>query len=267
VRVLLTNDDGIDAPGIAALYAALQGLGDVTVVAPAEVQSAMSHAVTFHRPVEVRSRRVTLDDLAVPWAGDGFEAFDGYAVDGRPADCVKLAVEHLMGGRPDLVVSGMNAGANVGLNVLYSGTVAAAVEAAFIGLPSIAVSLHLGDKQGVRWGRAAELARRAIDRVLDGPVHGHTAMNINVPILDQRDEPEGIVVVPVDTGPTVTTYQQTHHDDGTSRYQVNSGLAFERMRPDTDVHALFGGYITLTPLQFDMTGHARIDAWREHLAG
>jgi len=261
LRILLTNDDGIEAPGIGALYAALAGLGEVTVVAPAEVQSAMSHAVTFHRPVEVRERSVELNGLS----SNGVTGFEGYAVDGRPADCVKLAIEHLMGGRPDLVVSGMNAGANVGLNVLYSGTVAAAVEAAFIGLPSIAVSLHLGSKRDVKWNRAAALARGAIDRVLGGPMHGHTAMNINVPILDERDEPAGLVVVPVDTGPTVTTYEQTRHEDGAVRYQVNSGLAFERMEPDTDVHALFGGYVTVTPLQFDLTGHGRLDVWREHL--
>ncbi|MEO0963619.1 MAG: 5'/3'-nucleotidase SurE [Planctomycetota bacterium] len=261
MRILLTNDDGIDAPGIGALYAALEGLGEVTVVAPAEVQSAMSHAVTFHRPVEVRRRRVALNGLS----GGGVASFEGFAVDGKPADCVKLAIEHLLGGeRPDVVISGMNAGANVGLNVLYSGTVAAAVEAAFIGLPAIAVSLHLGDKDGIRWRSAAEHARAAIDRVLAGPMHGHTAMNINVPILDERDVPEGIVVVPVDTGPTVTTYAVSEHDDGCVRYRVSNSLTFERMLPDTDVHALFGGYTTITPLQFDLTGHGRLDVWRDH---
>ncbi|MEM0914635.1 MAG: 5'/3'-nucleotidase SurE [Planctomycetota bacterium] len=264
MRVLLTNDDGIDAPGIGALYAALSGLGEVTVVAPAEVQSAMSHAVTFHRPVEVHRRRVDLDGLS----GGAVDAFEGYAVDGKPADCVKLALEHLLDGhRPDLVVSGMNAGANVGLNVLYSGTVAAAVEAAFIGVPAIAVSLHLGDKQTIKWRRAAEHARTAIDHVLAGPMHGHTAININVPILDRRDVPEGIVAVPVDTGPTLTTYAVSRHESGRMRYQVNNSLSFKQVEPDTDVHALFGGYTTITPLQFDLTGHGRLDLWRDHLDG
>ncbi|MEM6333160.1 MAG: 5'/3'-nucleotidase SurE [Planctomycetota bacterium] len=262
--MLLTNDDGIDAPGLGALYAQLASLGEVAVVAPARVQSAMSHSVTFHRPVEVTRRAVSLNGLGTA----GVTGFEGWAVDGRPADCVKLAVEHVLDwGRPDLVVSGMNAGANVGLNVLYSGTVAAAVEAAFIGVPAIAVSLHLGDKEDVRWKRAAELARRAIDLALDGPMHGHTAVNINVPILDRRDEPEGIAVVPVETSPTLTGYAVERHDAERSTYRVNSALAFEEVRPDTDVHALFAGYTTVTPLQFDLTGHGKLDAWRAHLGG
>ncbi|MEO0586860.1 MAG: 5'/3'-nucleotidase SurE [Planctomycetota bacterium] len=264
MRVLLTNDDGIDAPGLGALYAQLASLGEVAVVAPAKVQSAMSHSVTFHRPVEVTRREVSLNGLGT----EAVTGFEGWAVDGRPADCVKLAMTHVLEewGRPDLVVSGMNAGANVGLNVLYSGTVAAAVEAAFIGVPAIAVSLHLGEKQGVRWKRAAELARRAIDLALDGPMHGHTAVNINVPILDRRDDPEGIAVVPVETSPTLTGYAVEHHEDGRSSYAVNSALAFADVRPDTDVHALFAGYTTVTPLQFDLTGHGKLDAWRAHLA-
>ena len=128
--ILLTNDDGISAPGLVALYRELHSLGEVAVVAPESVQSATGHGITLNQPL--LTRKVTVED-----------AFTGIAVDGRPADCVKLAVAQLLPRTPDLVVSGMNSGANTGINVVYSGTVAAAIEAAFLGLPAIAVSLHL----------------------------------------------------------------------------------------------------------------------------
>ena len=132
MRILLTNDDGIMAPGILAMRRALAEMGDVTVVAPTTPQSAIGHAITLTVPIRIH--RVTLGDGAV-----------GYGVEGRPADCVKLAVLELMPERPELVVSGVNLGANVGINVLYSGTVAAAVEAAFYGIPAVAASVADAD--------------------------------------------------------------------------------------------------------------------------
>src|SRR5260221_7691815 len=120
--ILLTNDDGIRAPGLVAIYRELTSLGEVHVVAPETVQSATGHGITLATPL--LTNRVTVED-----------AFTGTSVDGRPADCVKLAVAHILPRKPDLVVSGINSGANVGINVIYSGTVAAAIEAAFLGLP------------------------------------------------------------------------------------------------------------------------------------
>src|SRR4051794_3453977 len=127
--IMLTNDDGIQAPGIVAMYRELTRLGEVHVVAPETVQSAAGHGITIATPMLTST--VTVED-----------AFTGPAVDGRPADCVKLAIAKLLPRAPDLVVSGLNTGANVGINVIYSGTVAAAIEAAFLGLPAIAASLH-----------------------------------------------------------------------------------------------------------------------------
>ncbi len=152
--ILLTNDDGISAPGLVALYRELTDLGEVHVVAPASVQSATSHGITLSTPL--LTSRVTVPD-----------AFTGIAVDGRPADCVKLAVAHFLPKPPDLVISGMNSGANVGINVIYSGTIAAALEAAFLGLPAIAVSLHLGKDIPTDYKRSAKLARQTIDTVLE----------------------------------------------------------------------------------------------------
>ena len=162
MQILLTNDDGILAPGIRALHSALEGLGEITVVAPLTVQSATSHGVTFHKPM--MANEVAMDDGS-----------RGVAVDGRPADCVKIALTsiwpeiHGEGTRPDLTISGMNSGANVGINVIYSGTVGAAVESAFLGVPSIAVSLQRGNQPETCWQRAAQIARAGIDRVLHDP--------------------------------------------------------------------------------------------------
>ncbi len=182
MRILLTNDDGITAPGIEALFDAIQGLGEIRVVAPADMQSASSHGITFHRPLMVHQVRVN-------------DRMSGVAVEGRPADCVKLGMRALWpewygpGARPDLVISGMNAGANVGINVIYSGTVGAAVESAFLGVPAIAVSLHLGDRSRVHFARAAQIARHAIDRVLEFPLDAHRVVNINVPRTETADAP------------------------------------------------------------------------------
>src|SRR2546423_14256389 len=140
--ILLTNDDGIMAPGIVSMHRELTKLGDVHVVAPETVQSATGHGITLTAPL--LTSKVTVEN-----------AFSGVAVDGRPADCVKLAVNQLLPRMPDLVVSGMNSGANVGINVIYSGTVAAAIEAAFLGLPSIAISLHLRGDVPTHYGRSS----------------------------------------------------------------------------------------------------------------
>src|SRR3954463_10694035 len=139
--ILLTNDDGINAPGIVAMYRELVKLGEVHVVAPETVQSATGNGITITTPL--LTQEVTVENT-----------FTGVAIDGRPADCVKVAVAKILPRAPDLVVSGINSGANVGINVLYSGTVAAAIEAAFLGLPSIAMSLYLRNEVPLYYARA-----------------------------------------------------------------------------------------------------------------
>ena len=227
------------------------------VVAPATVQSATSHGVTFHEPIWTRRRRVPLDgdpECRGPY-------FDGIAVEGRPADCVKLALTHLLPGsgpsmddRPvDLVISGMNAGANVGINVIYSGTVAAAMEAAFIGVPAIAVSLHIGDPPRTRWDAAARHARQVIDRLMAGPLEPHSVLNVNVPILDDETGVEGVKVVPISTSPILDRYDPITDPSGDTAYKAMDGFGFHHTPPDSDVHALFDRYISVTPLHFDLT--------------
>ncbi len=260
MQILLTNDDGILAPGIAALFDALEGLGDIRVVAPADVQSASSHGITFHHPLMVREVRVN-------------ERMSGIAVEGRPADCVKLGMRGLWqewygkGSRPDLVVSGMNAGANVGINVIYSGTVAAAVEGAFLGVPAIAVSLHLGDRDRTRYGRAARIARVAIDRILEHPLDAHRVLNVKVPRTESDDAPMPPVrVARMNVSAGIDGYERRVAPDGRPYYWPSgNGMEFFHTAEGTDVEALMQRCVTVTPLWYDLTEHETLASWARRL--
>lgn len=263
MRILLTNDDGITAPGIQALHEAIESLGEVRVVAPADVQSASSHGITFHRPLMVHPVRVN-------------ERMSGVAVEGRPADCVKLGLRALWpewygeGTRPDLVISGMNAGANVGINVIYSGTVGAAVEGAFLGVPAIAVSLHLGGgTRNTHFARAARIARHAIDEVLKFPLDAHRVININVPRTESADAPmPRMRVVGMNCSAGIDGYERRTAPDGRVYYWPSgNGMEFFHTAQDTDVEALHERAITVTPLYYDLTDRGSILAWKQRLDG
>jgi len=259
MRILLTNDDGITAPGIAAMYRILSDLGPVEavqVVAPMDVQSAVGHAVTIYEPIVTRKQTVVTE------FGDQFQ---GIAVDGRPADCVKLAVNHLLDEPVDLVVSGMNGGVNMGINVLYSGTVAAAREAAIQGIPAIAVSLFIGDRKQTRWLDAAAHAGRVIEKLLDGPHQLGQLMNLNIPILDNGFEPKGVRVAPLSQSALTDRYNESADHAGDRCFKIQSSIAFRHTPADSDVACIFDGYITLTPLLTDSTDGQSIDSWTQHV--
>jgi len=258
MRVLLTNDDGISAPGMAALYHAAADLGVCTVIAPAQVRSAASHAVTFHKPIPVGSR--TIPDAA------GQPLFTGLAVDGNPADCVKLAVTELLAEPVDLVLSGINSGANVGVNVIYSGTIAAAREAAILGLPAIAVSLHVGAKSKIDWPRTSAITRTILQRILALKLEPATLLSVNIPILDDGKEPRGLRVLPVSTSALNDAYECSDGPQGDRHYQASAGFSFQRQDQDTDVAALFAGYVTVSPLLFDPTDAPGVKMWSRRLA-
>lgn len=260
MRILLTNDDGIDAPGIASLHDALDGLGEIITIAPRTVQSAASHGITFTQPL--LTEEVTVNDR-----------MKGIAVRGRPADCVKVALraiwKEMFGedARPDLTISGINHGANVGINVIYSGTVAAAVESAFLGVPAIAVSLHTADKAKARFGRAAQIARGVIDRVLEHELDTHGVVNINIPRTESDDAPmPPIRVAQMNTAPGIDTYERSVSPAGQVHYwSAGNGLVFTHHAPDSDAAVLEDGYVTITPLTYDLTDYARLQTWRERL--
>jgi 5'-nucleotidase len=243
VRILLTNDDGIYAPGLRALRPELQKLGEVTVVAPASEQSAVGHSITLLTP------------LVVQEVHDEGRQFLGWAVEGKPADCVKVALLELLPEPPDLIVSGLNAGSNAGINVLYSGTVAAAIEGAFFQRTSIAVSLEYTRAKPLDFPRAAELARGVIEQVVARRPADGTLLNVNIPSLE-KGPVRGVRVVPQNVVPHRETYDRRVDPRGRVYFWSNPELACPEPHPDSDVSALNDGYITVTPLQFDLTHEA-----------
>ena len=247
MRILVTNDDGILAPGILALRRAVADLGEVTVVAPVAPQSAVGHGITLTDPIRVH--RVLLGDGAV-----------GHGVQGRPADCVKLALLELMPERPDLVVSGVNLGANTGINVLYSGTVAAAVEGAFFGVPSVAVSIE--DSDDADFDGAARITRRIIDQFLAHGPRASVLLNINVPDL-AKGPPKGVKVCPQGMKGWREGWEKRTDPRGRTYYWMIGNLEPEAVGVDSDVASLADRYVTVTPLRFDLTDHSRMAEIRE----
>ena len=244
MRILLTNDDGVYAPGLRALRAELMKLGEVTVVAPASEQSAVGHSITLLTPLIVQEVR------------DEQNGFLGWAVEGKPADCVKVALLELLPEPPDLVVSGLNAGSNAGINILYSGTVAAAIEAAFFNRVSIAVSLEYTKPGPLDYPRAARIARRVIEQIMAQRPAAGTLFNINIPSLD-RGPIRGLRLVPQNVVPYRETLDRRVDPRGRVYFWTNADLCCPDPHPDTDVSAMAEGYVTVTPLQFNLT-HAAL---------
>jgi 5'-nucleotidase len=243
MRILLTNDDGILAPGLRALRKELLKLGEVVVVAPAAEQSAVGHSITLLMPLLVQD---VMDENG---------QFMGWAVEGRPADCVKLALGELLPEPPDLIVSGLNAGSNAGINVLYSGTVAAAVEGAFFQRTSIACSLEYS-KPKLDFTRGAELARQVIEQILAQKPPTGTLFNVNIPSPD-KGPVKGIRTTPQNVVPYVETFDRRRDPRGRVYFWSNPDFHCPDPHPDTDVTLLAEGYITVTPLQFNLT-HAAL---------
>ncbi len=257
MRILLTNDDGIAAPGLRALLAAARSLGEVHVVAPSKVRSACGHSVTFHRPLEAWTEAILGED--------GSELGRGWAVSGTPADCVKVGLARLLPGPADLVLSGINAGCNIGVHTIYSGTVAAAREGAIAGVPAFAVSLHIGRREAIRWQRASELAAEVLGRLLRGPLPAGAFLNVNIPILDAGAEPLAIRVAPVSREPMIDEYEGEPGPDGRIELRVGRHVAFRQMPAGTDAELLFAGYLTVSPLGFASTEHETLETWAERL--
>ena len=228
--LVLTNDDGVHAPGLAALERALAELGEVYVVAPEREQSACGHALTLHRPL----RPHRLGECR-------------FAVNGTPSDCVNLAVLGFLPAPPVLVVSGINHGANLGDDVTYSGTVSAAMEGTLLGVPSIAVSLVDGGDFEV----AGRVARLVAMRVLVGGLPGNTLLNVNVP----AQPPHGIRLTRL--GHRVYSDKIVEQADprGRSHYWIGGGAARWDDLDGTDMGAVHDGYVSLTPLHLDLTNH------------
>jgi 5'-nucleotidase len=252
VHILLTNDDGIYAPGLAAMYFELCRLGEVSVAAPATEQSGVGHSITYLTPLIVKE----VYESDQPW---------GWTVEGSPADCVRIAVSALCPNRPDLVVSGINSGLNAGINVLYSGTVAAAVEGAFFGITSIAVSLEYHEH--ARFDKAAELARTVIEQVLKQKGPGPQLYNVNIPTA-AISTALGVRTVPMDVVHYGERFERRVDPWGRPYYWATGEPPPQLGQNDTDLTALKQGFITLTPLDYNLTktaAMAEMRNWQFHI--
>lgn len=248
MNVLLTNDDGIDAPGLRSLVESFRRIGRVTVIAPVRGASAASHAITLHRPLVVKR--------------ESRDRIPHFSVLGHPADCVKLALHGLAGSRPHLVVSGINHGLNVGHDILYSGTVAAAMEASAYGIPSFAISLQASPD--MRFSAVAMRSVRIIRRLMDGMQTEGTVFNINFP----SRVPLGVRVCPPDNEPYRDRYVCRKDGDGRFFFWLRPApklLAGTNGRL-SDVSAIAKGYIAVTPLRRNVAALDRLEEASRALA-
>jgi 5'-nucleotidase len=248
MRILLSNDDGYSAPGLEALAEALAPLGDITVVAPERDRSGASNSLTLDRPLRLRR------------AANGF-----YFVNGTPTDCVHLAVTGMLDHVPDMVVSGINLGANMGDDTIYSGTVAAAMEGFLLGVPAIAISLackHGGPKQA-HFATAARTARQLIERYQQESFAAPILLNVNVP---DQPEVQGLRVTRLGrrhkAEPAVAVVTPRHE----TVYWVGAAGEAADAGDGTDFHAIAHGYVSVTPLQIDLTHVGQIGAAKDWLS-
>ena len=246
MRILLTNDDGIYAKGIEVLHEHLRKDHDVVVVAPETEQSAVGHAITLTNPLRVKS----VDRNGV---------FFGYAVKGTPADCVKLAINELVELAPDLVVSGINLGANVGINVIYSGTVSAATEGAILGVPAIAISIN--SFRNPDFEPAARFCRLLVRQVGEHGLPPHTSLNVNVPAIPES-EIKGVRVTRQGITRFVEKFdRRLDPRENVYYWQCGSTPPLDE-DGNTDASALAQDCISITPIQHDLTNYDFLESLR-----
>lgn len=247
--ILITNDDGVTAPGIRALVDAMKTLGDVVVVAPDSPQSGMGHAITIAKPL--RLHKV-----------DVFPGIEAYQCSGTPVDCVKLAVDVVMHRKPDLCVSGINHGSNSSINIIYSGTMSAAVEAAIEGIPAIGFSLCNYEYEA-DFSAAAHYAAVIAKQLLDNSLPPSTLLNVNIPPLP-LSELKGIKVCRQAHAKWEEEFDERKDPRGEKYFWLTGRFVNYDQGEDTDEWALKNGYVSLVPVQYDLTAHHAIGFIHEH---
>lgn len=243
MRILLSNDDGYFAPGLAALAQALAGLGETVVVAPEQNRSGASNSLTLDRPLLLKK------------AANGF-----HFVNGTPTDCVHLAVTGMLDKLPDIIVSGINLGANMGDDTIYSGTVAAATEGFLLGIPSIAISLTSHD--GKHFDSAGRVARELVERFIRNPIKGPVLLNVNVPDIPYA-ELQGTEVTRLGRRHKAEPVVKMRSPRNETVYWVGAAGAAADAGPGTDFNAVERGCVSITPLQIDLTHTAQLPAIRQ----
>lgn len=239
--ILITNDDGVTAPGIRAVVEAVKGLGKVVVVAPDKPQSGMGHAITIGHPLRMQKVNV-------------FEGIEAYSCSGTPVDCVKLAVDKVIHSKPDICLSGINHGANHSINVIYSGTMSAALEASIEGIPSIGFSL-LDLSIDADFTAAKKLARVLVEHVLNSSKEDkHLCLNVNIPKGDEKLI-KGIKICSQAYAKYEEEFDERKDPHGRRYYWLTGEFVNFDKGKDTDVWALKNNYVSVVPVQFDLTNY------------
>jgi len=237
MRILLTNDDGIHAPGLHALYRALSSDFPVDIVAPEVEMSAVGHAISLSRPLRVKKVRKE-------------SRFYGYAVSGTPADCVKIALQELLDQPPDVILSGINLGSNTGVDILYSGTVSAATEGAFMGIRSAAISLDTRENPDFTF--AARFSKHIVDFLGRHGLRDGTALNVNIPSCP-AGRIKGVRFTRQGMSRYVEKYERRVDPRGNVYYWLSGEIPMDNGTPDTDGLALREGWVSITPIHYDLT--------------
>ncbi len=247
MRILVSNDDGIDSPGIDSLVTALKEIADVTVVAPHKEQSAVGHAITMQTPLRV-----------FEFQKNG--KFFGYAIDGTPADCVKIGMRNLMSEPPDLVVSGINHGSNTAINIIYSGTVSAAREAAIMDVPAIAISVT--SPRVLDFSFASKVAKLLSQEVYKRGLPLGTMLNVNVPNIPEN-EIKGMVVTKQGKSKWDDIYEKRIDPYGRNYYWLTGNLMDIDRTNDLDQAAIKNNYISVSPIHFDLSDYQTYEKMKE----
>jgi 5'-nucleotidase len=237
--ILVTNDDGINAPGIHALFKAMSEIGDAYIVAPDRERSAVSHSLTLHRPLRIEELRERV-----------------YHTNGTPTDCVALAITKILPRKPDLVAAGINRGANLGDDVTYSGTVSAAMEGTLLGVPSFAISL--AGERPYHYDVAAPFAVEVARYILNKNLPDDTLLNVNVP-NKQKEALKGIRITRLGRRAYDNAIQDIYSPWGEKHFWIGGGKPLWEQGEDMDMQAVFDGYVSVTPVHLDLTNYAALE--------
>ena len=249
LNILISNDDGIYSKGLYELAKRMAALGKVTVVAPDREQSAIGHAITMHQPL--RCGKIKLYDLDI----------NAWWVNGTPADCVKLGVETILSVKPDLIISGINDGENLGTDIIYSGTVSAAIEGSMFNIPSIALSY--ARHCGADFSAPAEIAVQVIQQVLDHKEKDNMLLNINIPETEGIEFLKGVKVTRLGVKKYRNNFEERKDPRGNSYYWLAGELIQDEIGEDTDIYAVRNGYVSITPIHIDLSGYEDIKKIRD----
>ena len=246
-RILITNDDGISSKGIYALWEAMEEIGETYIVAPISEQSASSHSITLSHPIRVESVERS-------------NGFKGWAVSGTPADCTKIAIRSLMEKRPNVLISGINRGANLGNNIIYSGTVSAATEGSILGIPSIAISL--ASYKTDKYETVKIIAKQIVEYVMKNSLPKMTLLNVNVPYC-KIDDIKGIKITRQGSQYFVDEFEERIDPRNRNYYWIKGKMIDDDQSLDFDGKAIKDNYVSVTPIHFNLTNETYLEDLRK----